>query len=234
MCRAFRRVFCRLLLNLIRDEWVGCDVCRRDVYTHTPCRTHIFFAHFPCVTYRHRAHAWLKVFAVCMSYLSALSILMFHPSSMLSPHGHFDTTFPSAPSSSSFTRPRSAGQAHVRTSAREFGYLADPTHSTGYEPKEFDKTTSVDGDTTPINGPNNDSISDFSKNTRQNTGLFGGPTMFETSVSHVSHGNFALQRGSQESMHWETVAGQREREEREGSVISVAESMSRKSRRNSF
>ena len=31
----------------------------------------------------------------------------------------------------------------------------------------------------------------------------------------------------------ETVARQREREEREGSVISVAESMSRKSRRNS-
>ena len=39
------------------------------VCTHTPCRTHIFFALFPCVTYRHE-HAWLKVFAVCMSYLS--------------------------------------------------------------------------------------------------------------------------------------------------------------------
>ena len=37
--------------------------------THTPCRTHIFFAPFPCVTYRHE-HAWLKMFAVCMSYLS--------------------------------------------------------------------------------------------------------------------------------------------------------------------
>ena len=37
--------------------------------THTPCRTHIFFALVPCVTYRHE-HAWLKVFAVCMSYLS--------------------------------------------------------------------------------------------------------------------------------------------------------------------
>ena len=33
-------------------------------YTHTPCRTHIFLTHFPCVAWRHRAHAWLKVFAV--------------------------------------------------------------------------------------------------------------------------------------------------------------------------
>ena len=69
--------------------------------------------------------------------------------------------------------------------AEEFGYLADSTHSTGYEPKEFDKITSVDGDTTPINDPNYDGISDFSKITRENTGLFGVPTMFETSVSHV-------------------------------------------------
>ena len=70
------------------------------------------------------------------------------------------------------------------------------------------------------------------KNTRENTGLFGVPTMFETSVSHVSHGEFALRRESQESMPRETAA--RQREEREGSVISVAESMSRKSRRNSI
>ena len=63
--------------------------------------------------------------------------------------GHFDTTFPSAPSSSSFTRPKCAGQAHFRTCAGECGYPADPTHVTGCEPKEFDKITSVDGDTTP-------------------------------------------------------------------------------------
>ena len=86
----------------------------------------------------------------------------------------------------------------------------------------------MDGDTTTINDPDHDSISDFSKTTRENTGLFGVPIVFETSVSHVSNGDFALQRESQESMPRETVARQREREEREGSVISVAESMSRK------
>ena len=143
---------------------------------------------------------------------------MFHPPSVLFPHGHFDTTFPSAPSSSSSTRPKRAGQAHFRTSAEEFGYLADPTHSTSYEPKQPDKTTSVDGDTTPINDPDHDNISDFLKTTCENTGLFGVPTVCETSVSHGFHGNFALQRESKESMPRETVARQREREEREGSV----------------
>ena len=58
--------------------------------------------------------------------------------------------------------------------------------------------------------------------------------MFEASVSQVSHGGLALQREDKESMPRETVAREREREEREVSVISVAESMSRKSRRNSI
>ena len=59
------------------------------------------------------------------------------------------------------------------------------------------------------------------------------PQCLKTSVSHVFHGDFPLQNESQENMPRETVARQREREEREGSVISVAESMSGKSRRNS-
>ena len=171
----------------------------------TPCRTHIFLMHFPCVTYKHRVHA-----GRISSLHLTLSIPMFHPPSLLFPHGHFETTFLSAPSSSNGTRPESAGQAHFRTSAEEFGYLADPTHSTSFEPREFDRTTSVDGDTTTINDPNQDSISDFSKTTRENTGLFGVPAMFETSVSHVSHGEFALQRECQECMPRETVARQRE------------------------
>ena len=134
-------------------------------------------------------------------------------------------TLTSAPSLPNCSRSESVGPAHFRTSGGEFGYLADPTHSTGYEPKEFDKITSVDGDTTPVNDPNIDNISDFSKITRENTGLFGVSPMFEASVSHGSQGE------SKDSMHHETVARQRERE---GSAISVAESMSRKRRRNSI
>ena len=59
--------------------------------------------------------------------------------------------------------------------------------------------------------------------------------MFETSVSHVSHGEFTLQIETKESMQsgnrcWTEM----EREDREGSVTSVAESMPKKSRRNSI
>ena len=109
----------------------------------------------------------------------------------------------SAQSLPNCSRSESAGQAHFRTSGGEFGYLADSTHSTGYEPKEFDKISSADRDTTPINDPNYDNTSDFSKITRENTGLFGVSTMLGASVSHVSHGE------SKDSMHRETVGRQR-------------------------
>ena len=76
--------------------------------------------------------------------------------------------------------------------------------NTGYEPNEFDKITSVDGDTMLIDDPDLKKISDFSKNTHENTGLFDVLRMFESSVSHVSHDDFALQTDSKESMHRET------------------------------
>ena len=174
-----------------------------SVCTHPPCRAHISLTHFHCVTYRHRVHAWLKVFAVRMSLHLTLSILMFHPPSLLFPDGHFETTFPTSTSSTSLpncSRPESAGQAHFRSSGEEFGYLDDPTHSTGHKLKESDKITSVDGDTKPINVRNHDSICNFLKITRENAEQFGVPLMFETTVSHVSYGEFALQRQIQESM----------------------------------
>ena len=85
-----------------------------------------------------------------ISFHLTLSILMFHPPSLLFPHGHLETTFLSAPSLPNCSRSESAGQAHFRTSGGEFGYLADPTHSTRYEPKEFEKITTADGDTTEL------------------------------------------------------------------------------------
>ena len=108
------------------------------VCTHTPCRTHNFFCIFSLRDVQTRTRMAHCVCSVCVISLHlALSFLMFHPPSLLFPHGHFDAKFPSAPSSSSVTRPKSAGQAHFRTCAGEFRYLADPTHLTGYEPKEF-------------------------------------------------------------------------------------------------
>ena len=65
---------------------------------------------------------------VCSAHVISLhltlSILMFHPPSLLFPHGHFETTFPtltSAPSLPNCSRSESAGQAHF---ARAAGTLA--------------------------------------------------------------------------------------------------------------
>ena len=80
--------------------------------------------------------------------------------------------------------------------------MAKSDANTGYESKKFDKNTSVDDDTTLINDPNHN-ISDFSKTTNKNIGQFGVPTVFETSVSHVSHDDFALQTESKENMQSE-------------------------------
>ena len=110
----------------------------------------------------------------------------------------------------------------------EFGHLAKSALNTGYEPKKFDKITSVDSDTMLIDDPDLNEVSDFTKTTH-NTGLFGVLTMFESSVSHVSHDDIALQIESKESMHRETdcqTETERETEtetERErGFVISIA------------
>ena len=101
---------------------------RRRVCTHSPVSRTFSL----CDVETSRTRMAQGVCSVHVAYLNlAFSVLMFHPPSLLFPHGHFDTTLPSAPSSSSFTQPKSAGQAHFRTSAEEFGYLADPTHSTG-------------------------------------------------------------------------------------------------------
>ena len=107
----------------LRTHVVATTVCAMGgVYTHS-----VSHAHFLCtsslrdVQTRTRTAQRVRIVYVISPHLT-LSDLMFHPPSLLfPPHGHFDTTFPSAPSSSSFTRPQSAGQAHLRTCAGEFG-----------------------------------------------------------------------------------------------------------------
>ena len=71
------------------------------------------------------------------------------------------------------------------------------------------------------------------KTTHDNTGWFGVPPVCETSVSKISRGDPALHKESKESLARETEGKQRMREDRDGSVMSVGESTSRRSRRNS-
>ena len=147
---------------------------------------------------------------VCSAHVTSLhltlSILMFHPPSLPFPARPLRHLVPVCTFLAELFPIRKRGSGalpHERW--REFGHLADPTHSTGCEPKESDKITSADGDTMLIDDPDLDEISDFSKkHTHENTRLFGVSTMLEASVSHVSHGDCALQIEDKESMHRET------------------------------
>ena len=140
----------------------------------------------------------------------------------------------SASSCRAFPTPRVRAKRTLHENEQS-GYLAKSVSNTGDEPREFDKNTSVD-DTTPIIDPDHN-ISDFSKTASENTRQFGVSTVVESSVLHVSHWWFCSSERKQGKHAIGKPLQDRERErekERKGFVISVAESMSRKSRRNSI
>ena len=169
------------------------------------CACTVTFAHFHACARTRMAQAQV-VSKRCLLHMyhtspSCLLYLMFHPS-LLFLYIHFDISF-SVHHLDVLSLPESGGHAPLRTCIEEFGYLAKSDANTGYEPKKFDKITSVDSDTMLINDPDLN-FSDFSKTTNENTRQFGVLTMFESSVSHVPHDNFALQIESEESIHRET------------------------------
>ena len=165
------------------------------------------------------------------------SLLIFHPSLLL-----LFLDCHSRPRPHRLWRPRLPAElsdlkAQVKRTPHEdelFGYRAKSALNTGYEPKKFDKNTSVDDDATLINDPDHN-FWDFSKTMNENARQFGVHTVFESSVLNF----FALvilflREKVKKACNRETVAWQRETEEREGFAISVAKSMSMKSRRNSI
>ena len=215
-------------------------------YTHSPVARTFFCSTdtvrtlrtFSCVLHICMAQGCLQCACRYSRHL-IVSFLMFHPSSLLSLllflDGHFETTplddytddpvhdfLPNFPDLT----------AQVERSPHEdelFGYPAKSALNTGYEPKKFDKITSVDDHTTLINDPDHN-ISDFSRTTNEKTlvnSVF--PQCLNPLFCTFLIGDFVLQR---ESKIGKTVARQREREEREGFAISVAKLMSMKSRRN--
>ena len=111
--------------------------------------------------------------------------------------------------------------------------MAKPIPPAGYEPNLLHKMVPADDDATPINDPDHDSVSDFSKTTQENSVWFGVPTVCETSVSPISRGNLALKKEREESLTRKPRASRKCGGARDGSVIGVGESMSRRSRRNS-
>ena len=184
----------------------------QGMYIHSPV-THILLHIARAQSHLHTSHAchthaWLqrkscqKGVVAHVSYLSILPSLS--PVSPVSAVPVQTLRHPLSVHNLAVAVPRSAGHAPLRTCIEEFGYLAKSDANTGYEPKKFDNITSVDNDTMLIDDPDLDAISDFSKTTHENTGLFGVLTMFESSVLHVSHDDFALQVVSKEGVHRET------------------------------
>ena len=191
-----------------------------SVHTLT-CRTHIFLRTarslrtlrtFFCVLHTRTAQVHEKgVCCTCVSLISPSRRLPSDDSSVLavpwrSPRdqSRLRLHWRSHPHDLAvLSRPKSSEHAPLRSCIAKFGYPARSGANTGYEPNEFDKITSVDDDKMLINDPNHN-CSNFSKTTKENTRHFDVHTVFESSVSHVSH-----------ACNRETVARQRETEERE-------------------
>ena len=173
-------------------------------------------------------------------------IMAYIPPCLLFPDGCYQTTFPTTTSTSTSTtlRPTTTtcvnwfhtetlGIAHSQKSGDEFVHLANPEHSTGYERKtQLNKQSSEHGEKTPINDPNHDNLSDFSRVKREDTELSVNVCVDPSVLHSVSIHCFHM------FVVWEPASGngvQTERKRREkgsGSVIRVEESNSRKSRRN--
>ena len=243
------RVFSTEFFFGVRTHVVATTVCTTGSVHALTCCTHIFLSTARSLRTSHTSHAchihaWLKVMkkgSLHMCHISPSRLLQSHVSPILA------VPWRSLRDHSWLWRPNvlavltcleSAGHAHFRTSSEKFGYLAKSALDTGYEPKKFVKITSVDSDTVLIDDPDVNQISDFSNNTRENTGLFGVLTMFESSVSHVSQNYFCIQVESKESMHRETDCWtERERERKEGKrrfCDQCCKPMTKKNRRNNI
>ena len=234
-CWFFRQIF------RVRTHVVATTICTTVECTYTQLlHAHfsaqsactITFAHFSCVSHTRTAQVSAKRCVACTCLWSLSRLLPSHASPILADPARSLRDFSqlrlhwrSRPHVLAvLTCPKSAGHTQLRTSTEEFGYLAKFGLNTGYEPKKFDENTSMDDDTTLISDPDHN-ISDISKTTNENTSQFGVHTVFESSVLHVSHDDFALQiERAKKACNRETVARQREKEKKEQVLWSVLQS----------
>ena len=130
-----------------------------SVHTLTCC-THIFL-YMACA----QSHPHIFVRVTCTHDLrvpkGSLHMCRFSPSRLLPSHVSPVSAVParslrdhlSVHNLAVLSRPKSAGRAQLCTCIAKFGYLAKSDANTVYEPKEFDKITSVDNDTMFIDDP---------------------------------------------------------------------------------
>ena len=173
-------------------------------------------SHTRTLLMRCHIHAWLKgvkkVLCTCVvSLYLAFSSLMSRPS-LLVPARSLRAHLSVRTVLAVLRCPESAGACATPHEDEKFGYLANSALITGYEPNEFGKITPVDNDTHDTLWRSRPQLKSLtSRNTHEKIGHFDVFTMFESSVSHVSHDDLALQIGSKEIMQ----SGNRCQRERE-------------------
>ena len=180
---------------------VATTVCATGVYTHSPVARTFFrtvlhtFTHLRACTFTHGSSVCKKVCCMRMWLISIspspFSCFTLHPCSSL--------TVTSRPRSRLW-RPRLPcrtvpdPKARVkRTSARAVGSLATwPIPRSPQVMSPTSSTRSLLWTMTRCSLTIQTSMKSLTsrKNTRESTGLFGVPRVFEASVSHVSHGGF--------------------------------------------
>ena len=185
-----------------------------EVYIHSPVARTFFcctvclrtFAHLHACAHTRMAQvsvkrlfvAWVSLFSISPSSLSCLTRLCCSRT----------VTSRSIPTMTSLTIHmflpyfpvlKAQDTRHSAHASRSLATWPSQMQTQGMSPNEFDKIISVDDDTMLINDPNHNFF-DFLKTRNENTRQFGVPTVFESSVLHVSHDGFALRIESKESM----------------------------------
>ena len=206
-------------------------MCRHSLVARTflhvaRAQSHVHI--FMCHTHTHGSSVCVKVFAhvshlsISPSAVSCLTRLL------LSPYDDSLSRLSRPHVLAVFTCPKCAGDADLRTRTRSLAIWPSPPSTQVTSPRRSTRSI-VDNDTMLIDDPDHN-FPDFSKNTNENKGLSGVPTVFESCVSHVSHDDAALQIESRESTQSGNCClteGEREKGKRRF-VVSAAESSQRK------
>ena len=211
-----------------RTQVVVTTVCATGRGVHTLCcRTHILSAHIRTSSCVH-IHAWLKAEMVCCMRASLVAISP-SPFPCFALHPCCSRTDTSTPCSRPHFLPMPDRKARVkRTSARAPRSLATWPSSVStrlMSPKSSTRSLLWTETRCPSTIRTTIASMTSRKPTRENTEQIGVPTLFETSVLHVSHRAFALQREIQESMLGKPLLDrERERKEKgkvDGTVLGV-------------
>ena len=193
-----------------KPSWQARRKCTHTHLSHAHSSAHSAFTAYIAHLHACHTHAWFKVtkkvHCICVVSLHlAFSLLMIHLS-LLFLHGHFGTNPDNDLTDSDihmilpyFSVLKAQNMRHSAPASRSLATWPSQMQTQVMNPTS--STRSLPWMMTRCSSKIRTTISPTSrKNAYENIGLFGVPTVFESSVSHVSHDDVALQIESKESM----------------------------------